>query len=98
MPPENCAAVDEEIVGMAEIEPDGFIDYFYVHPAWQGRGVGKALLAALESEAAQLGVKMIWADVSITANEFFLSRGFRITESRMKSSATLPQTFECRRR
>jgi putative acetyltransferase len=76
------AVVDEEIVGMAEIEPDGFIDYFYVHPRWQDRGIGKALLASLESEAAKLGVNVISADVSITAKAFFLSRGFRIIEAK----------------
>src|SRR5437763_2957011 len=32
------AVVNAEIVGMAEVEPDGFIDYFYVHPKWQNRG------------------------------------------------------------
>src|SRR5258706_14877511 len=61
------AVVDEEIVGMAEIAAGGFIDYFYVHPKAQGRGVGKALLAAVESEAGKLGVSLIVADVSITA-------------------------------
>jgi putative acetyltransferase len=76
------AIVEEEIVGMAEIEPDGFIDYFYVHPRWQGRGIGKALLAALESEVAKSGINVITADVSITAKAFFLSRAFRITEAK----------------
>ena len=76
------AIVNEEIVGMAEIEPDGFIDYFYVHPRWQSRGIGKALLVNLESEAAKLGVNVISADVSITAKAFFLSRGFRVTEAK----------------
>jgi len=76
------AVMDEEIVGMAEIETDGFIDYFYVHPRWQGRGIGKALLATLESEASKLGVNLISADVSITAKAFFLSRGFRVTEAK----------------
>src|SRR5688572_24433354 len=60
------AIVDEEIVGMAEIEPDGFIDYFYVHPRWQGRGIGKALLAVLEAEAGKRSVNVISADVSLT--------------------------------
>ena len=53
------AIVDKEIVGMAEIEMKGFINYFYVHPAWQSRGIGKALLATLESEAAKFGVSVI---------------------------------------
>src|SRR4051812_14567606 len=76
------AIVDEEIVGMAEVEPDGFIDYFYVHPKWQNRGIGKALLATLESEATKSGAKVLSANVSITAKAFFLSRGFQITESK----------------
>ena len=76
------ALVDGEIVGMAEIEADGFIDYFYVHPRWQGRGIGKALLAILESEAAKAGVNVIAADVSITAKAFFSSRGFRVTAAK----------------
>jgi hypothetical protein len=44
--------------------------------------VGKALLAKLEAEAAELGVRGISAEVSITAKEFFLSRGFRIIEAK----------------
>jgi putative acetyltransferase len=76
------AVVEKQIVGMAEIDPDGFIDYFYVHPGWQGRGIGTALLGALESEVAKTGVTMIRADVSVTAKSFFLSRGFTIIETR----------------
>jgi putative acetyltransferase len=76
------AVVDEEIVGMAEIDGEGFIDYFYVHPVYQGKGIGKALLATLESEAAKLGVSTIFANVSITAKTFFLSRGFSITAAK----------------
>lgn len=76
------AVLDGEIVGMAEIETDGFIHYFYVHPKCQGRGIGKAMLAALETEAAKLAVKLIFADVSVTAKPFFLSRGFCVTETK----------------
>jgi putative acetyltransferase len=76
------AKLDGQIVGMAEIERNGFIDYFYVHPRWQGRGIGKALLATLESEAMKAGVKTILTDVSVTAQSFFLSQGFGIIEAK----------------
>ena len=76
------AVVDGQVVGMAEIATDGLIGYFYVHPKWQGRGIGKALFAAVESEARKLGASLIYADVSVTAKSFFLSRGFCITEAR----------------
>lgn len=76
------AKLDGQIVGMAEIERDGFIDYFYVHPRWQGRGIGKALLATCEMEAMKVGLKTIFADVSVTARSFFLSQGFIIIEAK----------------
>jgi putative acetyltransferase len=81
------AVMDGQIVGMAEIEADGFIDFFYVHPRWQGKGIGKALLATLEREAAKAGAEVIFANVSVTAKSFFLSRGFTVTEA--KSSVIL---------
>jgi putative acetyltransferase len=76
------AISDGQIVGLAEIDADGFIDYFYVHPMWQGKGVGKALLATVECEAAKAGARTIFADVSVTAKSFFLSQGFCITEAK----------------
>ena len=78
------AAVEGTIVGMAELVADGFIDFLYVRPDWQGKGIGKALLKTLESEAARLAVKVVFADVSVTAKEFFLSQGFRIVEAKSK--------------
>ena len=76
------AIVGEKIAGMAEIESSGFIDYFYVHPRFQGRGVGKALMTMIFEEAEAQGVDRLFADVSITARFFFESQGFEITESR----------------
>jgi putative acetyltransferase len=76
------AIINQELVGMAEVERNGFIDYFYVHPTWQGKGIGNALLARLECEAAKAGASVVFADVSITAKSFFLSRGFCITEAK----------------
>lgn len=76
------AIVGEEIAGMAEIDSTGFLDYFYVHPRFQGRGVGKALMTIIVGEAEAQGVGNIFADVSISARSFFESQGFVVTESR----------------
>jgi putative acetyltransferase len=38
------AAVDEKIVGFAEFKSNGYIDCFYIHHEWIGRGIGKALM------------------------------------------------------
>jgi putative acetyltransferase len=76
------AIVDGVPVGMGELEDSGFIDYFYVHPKFQGVGVGKALLAVIENEAERLGIGRIYADVSVTAEPFFSARGFEVVEAR----------------
>jgi putative acetyltransferase len=66
------------IVGYAGWHAPGFIDHFYVHCDWQGRGVGKRLMAVLEAEARSGNVDQMTADVSITARPFFESQGFRV--------------------
>jgi len=66
------------IVGFAELEPDGHIDYFYCHHQWQRKGVGTLLYDAIEREACRLLLDCLYTEVSITAREFFLSRGFEI--------------------
>ena len=77
------AIVDEQIVGMAEIETaTGYIDYFYVLPDFQGRGVGRALMATIESEARRTGTGRLSADVSVTAKPFFEAQGFTVIEAR----------------
>ena len=76
------ALVDGRIVGMAEVDAAGEIDYFYVHPDFQSRGIGKALLAALKGEALRAGCRRLSADVSITAKGFFEASGFRVSEAR----------------
>jgi putative acetyltransferase len=76
------AVIEDRIVGMAELEEDGFIDYFYVSPDFEGQGVGSKMLARIESEAVEMNLSELTADVSLTAKEFFKSRGFIVTEAR----------------
>ena len=77
------AIVDEQIVGMTEIETaTGHINYFYVLPDFQGGGIGKILMATIEFEAKRSGADQLSADVSVTAKPFFESRGFFVVEAR----------------
>jgi len=76
------ALVDGHIVGFAELDGDGFIDYFYVSPDHQRQGIGAALMTTLVSEALALRLTAIRADVSITAKAFFAAHAFEVVESR----------------
>jgi putative acetyltransferase len=69
---------DGRIVGFADLQPDGFIDTFFVAPEAAGRGVGSALMATLLARADALGLSEVRAHVSLTAQPFFIRHGFEI--------------------
>ena len=77
------AIVDEEIVGFAEFEDNGHIDCFYVHHLWQKKGVGYSLIKAIKEEAKLKNINRIFAEVSITAREFFEKMGFIIVREQI---------------
>lgn len=66
------------VVGFAELLPDGQIDCFYVHHDQLRRGIGRALMRRLESEARRRQLDFLTADVSLTARPFFEKAGFRV--------------------
>ncbi|OOZ38069.1 GNAT family N-acetyltransferase [Solemya elarraichensis gill symbiont] len=67
-----------ELIGFAELENNGHIDCFYAAHNWQGKGVGSALLRAIEAEASSQGISSLFAEASITAKGFFQNHGFSI--------------------
>lgn len=67
-----------EVVGFAELEEDGHLDMFYVRKDAVGRGVGSVLYRAVEREARERGIGLIFTEASITARPFFERRGFRV--------------------
>jgi GNAT superfamily N-acetyltransferase len=44
------------------------------------RGIGKALLMKIEETARDAGVKYLYADSSLTAEQFYRSQGYEVTE------------------
>jgi GNAT superfamily N-acetyltransferase len=77
-----AAEEDAMIVGFAELAPGGHVDMLFVVPDRQRRGIARALLRALETEAARRGEQRLTTDASRTARPFFLAAGFRPVEAR----------------
>jgi len=56
------------------------VDNIYVRNTYRSKGVGSLLLEAAEEKAKHDGLKLLNAEVSITAKHFFESHGFRVVE------------------
>ena len=67
-------------VGFASIfEPDSFLHNLFVHPAFQRRGVGRALLASCNRHFSAAGtLKCLKANEA--AQQFYLSQGWAIRD------------------
>lgn len=68
--------MDEEIVGFGSALDTGEVTLCYVAPSMIFKGVGKALLTALEEHAALAGVDALHLDSTRTARAFYLRNGF----------------------
>ncbi|MBM83125.1 MAG: GNAT family N-acetyltransferase [Planctomycetaceae bacterium] len=71
---------DDAIIGYTDLQPEGYIDHFYVHHQRQRRGVGKLLYETVETEALRKQIAQLTSEVSITARPFFESCGFEVVE------------------
>jgi putative acetyltransferase len=75
--PTFLALVDGQPAGFSDLEPDGHLDMMFVHPRFHRLGVATALVGHVEAEAKRLGLRRIYAEVSLTARPFFARQGFR---------------------
>ena len=64
-----------QIVGFAALD-GAQVKAVYVAPGWTGRGVGSALLAAVETHAAAADVFELHLESSLNAVDFYLARGY----------------------
>ena len=79
------AVIDDEIVGYADVQDDGYIDQFFCHWLHQGKGIGKALMQTLDEAGKKKGVSRFYSHVSITAKPFFEHFGFNeVIEQQIK--------------
>lgn len=76
---------EDRLVGFMELEINaldrtGYIDCFYVHPEFQGQGIGKALYGATLSRAQQHQLTTLYVDASLVARPVFERQGFQVTK------------------
>ena len=70
------AMVEGAIVGFVLSSPSGEIMLCYVLPEVRFTGVGKAMLRAIEANAAAAGVQSLYLESTCTARTFYLHSGF----------------------
>ena len=70
------AVQGEEIVGFGDLDPvQGYLDRLYVKWDRQGMGIGSLLCQKLEARCA---APVLYTYASLTAQPFFLRRGYRL--------------------
>lgn len=62
------------IAGFADLQANGYIDMFFVAPAFARQGVARALMAHIHAQAAQRGITQLHAHVSLSAEPFLPPR------------------------
>ena len=71
---------NNEVVGYADVQPDGYIDHFFVSGSHPRQGIGTRLMTRIHEEARSLGLTELTANVSKTAEPFFALHGFQVVE------------------
>lgn len=74
--------IDNELVGYADVQASGYIDHFFVSGNHPRKGIGGALMQAIEVEAGRVNIAELTSDVSRTAQLFFEKFGFVVVELR----------------
>lgn len=84
------AEIDGAIVGYADLQPDGYIDLFYVSPKVGRRGVGSALLSHIQTLAVAKRVPRLYTQASLTARPFFEKFNFVVDAAQVVVVSGIP--------
>ena len=90
-------AVDKNnlLQGFGTLTKNGVIDFLFVHPDYQQKGIGLLILNELEHRAKVLGLSLLESDVSITARSFFESNGYKVIEKQeLHRNETILENFK----
>lgn len=81
------------VAGFAVLLEDGTIEQFFVAPAFSGQGVARMLMTHIHQQAARRGLTELQADVSLTAESFFLMSGFEVAHRHELARADLSLSY-----
>lgn len=70
------ATLDHQVVATASLDRD-VVRSVFVHPVHQGLGLGRKLMATLQSIASDAHIEVLRVPSSITAEGFYLKLGFQ---------------------
>lgn len=71
------AVLGEVFVGFGDMDAHGYLDRLFVHWAYQGRGIARAVCDALETNRKG----RLTTHASVTAKPFFEKRGYRVVKA-----------------
>lgn len=77
------ATANGAVVGYADLQPDGYIDHFFVRGGLTGQGIGTHLMNWILEEANSRKIPILTSDVSLAAQKFFERFGFLVSERRI---------------
>lgn len=77
--------IDGIIVAYADLQPDGYIDHFFVRGTYSRQGIGSLLMRHIIENAIAKGITALTADVSMNAQNFFARFGFVVVEQRSRN-------------
>ena len=69
---------DSHVMGFIGFTQAGYIDFAYVSPSFQRRGVFRRLYQEVEQHALQVGHSRLWSHVSLDARLAFKAVGFKV--------------------
>ena len=87
------AAAGDDVVGFMTCSVTGKertgIGWIAIHPAWQGRGIGRKLMETLETRSRNEGFERVVTGTPFSL-DFYLSCGYRLTGARYRMARGLP--------
>ncbi len=86
---------DGRIVAYADVQPNGYIDHFYVSGSRAGEGIGSMLMRRIHESAQVRGIAELTSNVSRTAQPLFERFGFVVVEYRspVTRGVVMPNAF-----